>query len=175
MTVQITAAGDQLDSTRVLEVEERLRITLPSEYREFLLQYNLARPADNVYRTDKVTTSIRYFFGVSSDKDKDLVIQNQTVFANRLPKKMLAIAYAGGGDLVCLRTSDGSVYLWDHEREAGEGEEPRYENMARLASSFPEFLAQLQPYRATDFPTNPSQVKSVKLKPGFQEKFKKYM
>src|SRR5271156_3675440 len=139
MTVQITAGGVRPDPPPGLGVEERLGIKLPPEYREFLLQYNTARPADNVYRTDKVTTSISYFFGVSSDKGKDLVIQNQTVFANRLPKRMLAIAYAGGGNLVCLRTSDGSVYLWDHEREAGEGEEARYENMARLASSFSEF------------------------------------
>jgi hypothetical protein len=167
MAVQITASGEHLDTSRVQALEGRLRTTLPPEYAEFLLTYNVARPEENVYRMEKLTISVSYFFGVSSDSVSDLVTQNQVVFANRLPKRILAIAYAAGGNLVCLRTSDGLIYLWDHEKEANEGEEPRYENMTRLARSFSD--------KATDFFPNASKVKSVKLKPGFQEKFKKYM
>lgn len=175
MPVQFSAFDQPVDPAQIPILESRVRATLPRAYKELLIQYNSAVPEENVYRTDRVTTNIAYFFGVTADQGHDLVAQNEVMFANRLPRGVLAVAHAGGGNLICLRISDGSVYFWNHEQEATEDEEPGYGNMVKLAASFQEFLEQLQPYRREDFFPNASKVKSVKLKPGFQEKFGKYM
>ena len=175
MTIEFTASGGHLDPARIAALEGTLRVKLPEDYREFLLQYNSALPEGNVYREDKAITAGEYLFGISPDRGHDLVVQNREVYANRLPRGILAIAQASGGNLICLQMSDGSVYFWDHELEAGADEDPCYENMVKLAVSFREFLERLGIYRREDFFPNSSKVVSVKLRPGFQEKFKKYM
>lgn len=175
MPIKLQAADRGLTPEQLRSLELALRLTLPEEYRSFLAQYNDVRPEPNVYRAGEVTTGIEYFFGVSSEENHDLVRQNRVTYAGRLPGKVLAIAYASGGNLICLNMSEGSVYFWDHEKEATGDQDPNYTNMTKLASTFDEFITNLQPFRAEDFRLGAATVRSVKLKPGFQEKFKKYM
>ena len=174
MTVEINPSKESLNPAQVDDLELTLRTRLPEDFKAFLRQHNAAVPAENVYRTGNITTSVEQFFGISTDENEDIVFLNQQMYSGRLPPRAVAVALAGGGNLICIRTSDGSVYLWDHEREALPDAEPTYDNMARLAQSFAEFLERLEPYRAEDFPSR-SKVKSVKVKPGFAEKFKKFM
>jgi hypothetical protein len=172
MTVQMTSRGGSLSSSQVQELETALRGTLPQDYKEFLSKYNVASPEKNVYEIGSLSTRVAVFFGVSDEKNHDLLWQNQRVYANRLPKGVLGVASAAGGNLICLRLDNGWTYFWDHELEAADDEEPDYGNMTRLAPSFSEFLDHLEPYRSDDSEPKPK-VLSVKLKPGFAEKFKK--
>lgn len=175
MAVEIRPSGEPLSPSQVDELELTLRTKLPEDYKALLRRYNVAEVPENVYRAGDITTSIEQFFGISKDENKDLVLQNREMYSGRLPARAVAIARAGGGNLICIRTSDQGIYFWNHEQEAFPDEEPGYSNMTRLADSFAEFLERLQPYRADDFPPSRSKVTSVKLKPGFAEKFKKFM
>lgn len=175
MAITFTASPEQINEGQLRLLETRFNIRFPAAYSQFLLQYNSAAPEPNVFQSEKLTTSVEYFFGVSKDRNHDLGIQNEVIYAGRLPGRVIAIALAGGGNLICLRSSDNGIYFWDHERESSGDLPPGFSNMTRLAVSFEEFLQTLEPYRREDFLPNASRVKSVKLKPGFQDKFRKYM
>jgi hypothetical protein len=56
------------------------------------------------------------------------------------------VAHAPGGNLICLslREEDrGTVWFWDHEQEAEEGDPPREDNLTMVAESFDEFASRL--------------------------------
>jgi hypothetical protein len=112
------------------------------------------------------------FFGVGQSPNDDLVTENRR-YDGRLPGNFLAIAGAGGGNLICLSLNDGSVYFWDHENEASEGEEADYSNVTKLASSFGEFIQRLEPRKKVIIDTKGEA--SVEFKLGAKEKFAKYL
>jgi SMI1/KNR4 family protein SUKH-1 len=111
------------------------------------------------------------FFGLSDLPLNDLFEQNRVVYRGRLPNGILAIGRTGGGNLICLSLSSGSVYFRDHEREGSGVESPGFGNMTIVAPSLLNFLKVLQP-RSMEIPTD-ARVISVQVKPGFAEKFKK--
>lgn len=84
---------------------------------------------------------------------------------------VLPVALAGGGNLVCLHLPSGAIYFWDHEAEAGEGDAVDFSNLHFLTDSFTAFLRSMVPASVS---TSGGTVVSVKLKPGFAEKFKDY-
>lgn len=173
MSIRLTDRGRELHEGDIDELETKLKLTLPAGYRDFLLAHNVAKPEPNRYQTGGVTTSVQRFLGVSQDANADLAEQNLTTYSGRLPFGFLAVAEASGGNLICIRTRDEAVFFWDHELEAAEDEGPSLENMKRLAGSFPLFLEALQPFDPKSVVLDPKQVISVKVKPGFLEKFKK--
>jgi hypothetical protein len=172
MPVKMTPVGPKLSLAEINSLESRLKVNLPQNYREFLLTYNAAEPVSNQFRRGEISTSVMTFFGLSDNRSLDLEAA-QLVYAGRLPEHVLAIAATDGGNLICLDLKNGSVFLWDHEREAGDGEEPGFENMDLLALSFTEFLEELQPFNPDDVVLNPADVKSVEFAPGFLDLLKK--
>ena len=84
----------------------------------------------------------------------------------------MPVALAAGGDLIVVNVDSGRVYFWDHEREAGLDEVAGNANMHLLADSFDEFMQSLIPFDSKTVVLDPAAVISVKLKPGFAEKFK---
>jgi hypothetical protein len=173
MPVQISPRSRKLTQADIDALQSRLKIALPPDYQNFLLDYNAGVPDANRYIAANVTTSVQQFFGIS-DLDYQDLAWAVTTYEGRLPSGMLPIAHAGGGDLICLSLEDGAIYFWAHEREAPPDQVTSYDNMSRLANSLTEFLDRLTPQAEGDFAQN-AQIKSVKLKPGFAEKFKKYM
>ncbi|MBI3896718.1 MAG: SMI1/KNR4 family protein [Gammaproteobacteria bacterium] len=173
MTVQFTVLGEKLDASKIAAVEKKLGIQLPKEYRDFLLAHNVAIPERNKYETEQASTNVSQFLGVSENKDDDLIAQSNS-YDGRLPTDVLPIALAGGGNLICLNLQDKAVFFWDHEQEANEDEVPSFDNMTFLAPSLKEFLVNLQP-DLDEVHVNPDDVISVKVAPGFNEKFKDYL
>lgn len=174
MSVTIEATSGRLSSKAIIALESRLGVSLPPSYREFLLKYNVAVPECNSYDGGQ-HVSATTFFGVSPNPYDDLVEQN-LVYEGRMPQGVLAIADAPCGNLICLHLTTGAVYYWDHEQEAAAFgyEEPSFDNMLLLASSFTEFLQRLQPFDPESVPFDPKQVISVEISPEAREKFKKY-
>ena len=169
--ITIQAKEPQLNIQDILGLEQSLLVKLPEDYKNFLLKYNVAEPESNIYKRGEFGVSVRYFFG-KSQKDYFDLIENNKTYHGRLPEKVLAIGEDSGGNLFCLNLKDESIWFWDHEGEAMEGEEVNLDNMTKLAQTLPEFLEALELYQLTDLP--PPDLKSIIYKkPGFDNKFKK--
>ena len=71
------------------------------------------------------------------------LLNRRKFYSERVPKSILPIAYAEGGNLVCLPIlpeSFGKVFFWDHELEASDGEPATWENLFKVADPFEEFF-----------------------------------
>ncbi len=149
---------------------------LPADYRNFLLLHNGGKVAKNYYEVPggKNTFEVRQFFGILGPNVESDLLHKREFYIKRTPGAIVPIAYAEGGNLVCLSTrpdSFGQVFFWDHELEASDGEEATWENLFKVADSFDEFFQNLHtpPERAH---LKSSQATKVWIKPGFLESLK---
>ncbi len=69
------------------------------------------------------------------------------ILSGRIIKGFLPIGDDPGGNFYLLGTTKeyfGQIYFWDHENEAQlHNEQPYFDNMSFIASSFTEFLNKL--------------------------------
>ncbi|MEV4416516.1 SMI1/KNR4 family protein [Catellatospora sp. NPDC049609] len=126
----------------VARLEHRIRRSLPADYRAYLLNQDGGRPITN----DK---AVKEIFGIREDApDWANMWDKLDIFHGRYPAWLLPVAQDEYGNLfaLSLREQDfGSVWFWDHEEEADEGEPPSEDNIEKWADSWTEFLASLQP------------------------------
>lgn len=173
MPVLMNAKNAGLSEKEVDELQRRLGRQLPVEYRQFLVRGNVFVPDSNRITGQGMIGSVVKFLGVSLDPTEDLHATMET-YVDRVPVNAIPVALAGGGNLVCIDLVTGATYLWDHENEAVEGEEPDFRNMHLLAESFSRFVDAMEPFDPSTVVLDPKDVVSVKLKPGFAEKFKDF-
>ena len=138
--------------------EESIGGRLPVGYRSFLLMCNGARPESNQFEIPGASnhSCVNDFLGTDEILDD--------LRKGRLPKGMLPIAWAEGGNLVCIRISDGSVIFWDHELEDDV-------NIFEISCSFESFLSMLRPFDSGSVELDPDDVESVWVDPDFKPKF----
>lgn len=170
MTVKMSPKFPGLTIDEVNVVESLAIHPLPTDYRNFLLSGNVFVPEENRFAGPDVTGRVAKFLGLSTQRDEDIRAVVET-YADRVPENVLPIAQAGGGNLVCLHLLSGAIYFWDHEAEAGEGDAVDHSNLHYLSDSFSAFLRSMLP---ASVDSSEGTVVSVKLKPGFAEKFKGY-
>lgn len=120
---------------------ERIGVPLPASYREYLLEQDGGRLAPN-------NEAVKTVFGLGDVPDGSNMWRKLTTYAGRVPNWLLPVASDEYGNLfaVSLRQQDnGSVWFWDHEEEADEGEPPSEENIAYKGEDWPGFVAGLAP------------------------------
>ena len=123
---------------RILSLEQKLGLTLPSDYRDFIATH---RESSN--RPPQVVSSNPDYWGVSNifelgDGASYLQVdENYRLVGDVIPKATVAIADDGAGNLFLLdcRLGSGRVDWWDHEQNLGE------DRVEMAASSFTEFLS----------------------------------
>jgi hypothetical protein len=137
---------DPASEEQVAAAERLLEVRLPEQYRRFLVEEaNGARPEQNLLHDDESGAGVDEYLGIDQSGDSDLVVVYET-FRDRVPSWLLPVAHAPGGNLICLslREEDrGTVWFWDHEQEAEEGDPPREDNLTMVAESFDEFASRL--------------------------------
>ena len=114
---------------------------VPDDYRSYLLQQDGGRLIDN-------SEAVKYIFGLGDVPDYMSMQGKLRTYHDRVPRWLLPVARDEYGNLyaISLRDSDsGSVWFWDHEREADEGEPPTEDNIKLRAPSWTAFLEGLQP------------------------------
>lgn len=153
------------------QLEKSLGFRLPAAYADFLRTFNGATPRPNVFDAKGFKGSVTSFLGRASAPLDDLQSTIQA-YTGRLPDRVIPVALAAGGNLIVLELDTGRTYAWDHEREAQDGEMPSHANLHWAAESFDDFLKALHPFDPEDIKLDPANVVSVKVKPGFLEKFK---
>ena len=145
MAVTISGSHATLQEDDITELERLLGVTLPGDYRLFLLAHNGGRPTPDGFlksRDESDRDAIDWFLGVQAGAHNDLLSYVET-YRDRIPPDLLPIAHDPFGNLVCLAVAgprSGWVYFWDHEEEAPEGEAPDYRNVAPIARSLYAFL-----------------------------------
>lgn len=148
MRIVITGSGKQLSEADIDSFEKDLKISLPSEYRNFLLKNNGGYVEPNIfyYRDEdnfETNSAISIFFPLDSSFDNCLQVIVKA-YRKRVPSHLMPIASDVFGNLVCLGVSERNqckIYFWDHERESNEfGDEG---NVFLVADSLHDFLLSL--------------------------------
>ena len=168
MAISIEKKGSPLISKDVDRLQHMMGGPLPEDYLGFLRKYNGGIPETNEFPIPNAASGS----GINQFLSAGEVINQKKKLVNRLPQIAWPIAFAEGGNYVCLvcREKPG-IYFWDHELEQEEDEMPGWENMFLLASTFEEFWQALEPMRLEDIRLEPGQVKSVWIDPDFKPQF----
>jgi hypothetical protein len=174
--IRIKGNKQKLDKNRVLEFEKKNNLKLPEDYIEFLIQYNGGKPSVNILDVDNFgQININLFFGIDLKvKETNLDFCFET-FKNRIPIGLLPIGESEGGNIICisLYKEIGSIYFWDHEMEADEGEKPDYTNMYKISDSFSSFIKRIEKFDPSKVEVNEQDVISVWVDPDFLKEIKK--
>jgi hypothetical protein len=94
---------------------------------------------------DNTLGILNRFLAIAGGPFDDLMEYVRT-YRDRILPNLHPIAYDPGGTVICLSLygpDRGSVYLWLHEYETDEGEQPTYDNVYFLANSLSYLLASL--------------------------------
>lgn len=122
-------------------LEQQVGRRLPDDYRDYLLRQDGGS-------LDFNSEGVQSIFGLGEVPGYASIWENLQTYHDRVPRWLLPVASNFGGNIfaISLRTSDyGSVWFWDHEEEADEGEPPAEDNIELKAPSWSAFLEGLQP------------------------------
>lgn len=137
----------------IVEFEKKEKISLPKEYKNFLLKHNnrsspinsmiIAMGIDN----HMIEETIEFFYDLSEGLDYEL--SKQILFyEDRISKSVIPIANLVGDNQICIRIEGedkGSILYWDHEYELEYYRFGKKENLAKIANDFNEFILMLLP------------------------------
>lgn len=144
--------GQSLSTAEVSAFEDQADLELPHDYREFALLHDGAEPETNIFPVGSGNESgVNRFIPLGQTLSERKYIDQVSV--NFLP-----VAWAEGGNYVCLDLERGGVFFWDHEAPSGD---------LKLAESFRQFLDMLAPFDVKDIRLEPGQVKKAWIDPDF--------
>jgi hypothetical protein len=130
---------------QVEKFEELIGAKLPSDYRDWLLEFNGGRPSPKrmefVEHGTSTGSDVHWIYGIGSPDWAD-VNDSYVTFKRRIPHACLPIARDSGGNQYLLDLIAGGIWFWNHE-EGTESPEDR-SNMSFCANSFTDFLGRLQ-------------------------------
>lgn len=141
MTVAYRRREPGAPADLITRLEQRVGRPLPDSYRDYLLHCDGGRLAAN-------HEAVKTVFGIGEVPDWANMWKILDLFQDRVPAWLLPVAADEYGNLfaVSLRDDDrGSVWFWDHEEEADEGDPPSEDNINLKAPDWPSFLESLQP------------------------------
>lgn len=155
-----------MKSIELARIEKELKVTLPEDYRRFLLEiggcafFGMRWVGPIQTRgPDWSRENVNVLYG--SELGKNHVLREEIkVYKNRIPRSLIPIGAGGFGDQFCLGIigeDSGKVYFWDHENERDEQDyrvvhgsgKPvsrafLFENITLVANSFADFLNGLE-------------------------------
>lgn len=148
MLNQVEDCGRPISASDIVVLEQRHGISLPHDYKTFLMKYNGGLPAPRAFPIEGLKNNpfgvVQEFLGIDCSLETSNLEWNYEVMKGRLPTNLFPIACDDGGDLICLSvcgTDAGSVLFWDCHTEPPV---PSYDNVYRIANSFGEFLYAMQ-------------------------------
>lgn len=132
----------------IRKLEEKTRIALPEDYKDFLLRHNGGEPEPKVFETQdgKVESRVKKFLSISDVSEDNLVEEIEGITrAGQIPGNLVPIAVDPADNRVVLSVGGpdiGKVYYWAWDEE-DEDHEASYKYMRLIANSFNEFLESL--------------------------------
>lgn len=150
----IQNSRQKINNKELSDLESKLNITFPNDFKEFLLQNNGGIPNPNVFdfiNRDgyNANSFVHYFYAVYDGNDYDSLESNYLLYSSekRLPSNIIPIAGDAFGNLICISISGddyGKIYFWDHELE---GQSESYDNMSLIKNNFNEFISNLHEFK----------------------------
>jgi hypothetical protein len=133
-------------------LENEIGSSLPAVFLEFLKSNDGAEPETNGFKVAmKNESGVNGFIPVREIPSERANIEN-------LPSTAFPIAWAEGGNYVCIDAASGVVYFWDHEQPS---------LPVPLAQDFADFLNLLEAFDPSSVKLKPGQVKSAWIDPDF--------
>jgi cell wall assembly regulator SMI1 len=145
MKPKFLGCARQLTEFDISELEQKIEIKLPCEYRDFLLECNNGSPEPYCFPIENCPQCGKFgwlhlFFGIDSMFETYNIENNYQVYKNRIPSDCLPIAMDPGGNIICLAISGpnaGYVWFGYHNFENPEAD---HSNCYKIANSFDEFI-----------------------------------
>jgi hypothetical protein len=144
--------GQPQSESALKAFEEQIGVMLPHDFREFTRLHNGAEPETNIFSAGKGNESCVNRF-IPLEK---ILSERTHIDQERL--RFLPVAWAEGGNYVCLDLDNGGIFFWDHEEPSDE---------LKLAESFRHFIEMLAPFDVKDVTLKPGQVKKAWIDPDF--------
>lgn len=151
--LEITGSYEQVSEADIVQLEKDLEVSLPFDYRNFLLSYNGGTlkpyylfPVHNNPRDSKAI--LTRFYSVTTHQDRYDDLRSRALEAGeRFPSELLPIAYDPGGNhlgIIVKGSEIGKIYFWDLDDEPIDEELLSYDKLYFVANSFSELLESLQ-------------------------------
>lgn len=136
-----------INETRLRALEERLGVSLPSDYRAFLQKYNGGIPVPGGFWITEGSdgSSIHQFYGLHDGPDW-LQLDIYSSAERGIPKDLLAIGDDGVGNTICIEVSreeQGRIFFIDHDLHPFH-EPESLAGITKIVDSFQEFLSALK-------------------------------
>jgi len=136
---------------QIKRLNGRLPRAAPVDLVTFLKAHDGARPDDNRFPIGRTNSAgVETFFSV-----EEMFEHRETFDEERLSARCWPIAYASGGNLVCLRwepkKASWMIVFWDHEDESE----------TKLADSFSSFLDTMTEFDPTSVADDPDAIGEV--------------
>lgn len=116
----------RFDNTNIEEhiatFEKQHDISLPEEYKKFLLTYNGGMTPKTKFKINRVSSDVRAFYGLgNADKNYNFqqLINNMNILEDYLEDDMLPIATTVFGDYITIgigKAENGSIFFKYHDR-----------------------------------------------------------
>jgi hypothetical protein len=136
-----------IDPADLVEFEEANEVSLPDDYKSFLLEYNGGRPEPNELL--EPSTDVQWLFGMVEEPAWASLFHALDTYEGRIPAWYIPIGTDSGGNIFIMslfEENKGVVALWWHEDEAEQNGSEYFDNLTHVADSFSEFMALLTPY-----------------------------
>jgi hypothetical protein len=131
-----------LDKNELKQFELKYGISLPADYRAFLIENNGGDPFG--YIEPIMQTDIQWIYGLHRGEYwASLYYIAEELLEGQIPNKLLPIANDSGGNffVLSMREEDYSkLYFWDHEEELEEDRSKWFKILHPVANSFTEFI-----------------------------------
>lgn len=141
MAVEYNEANPPASPEAISRLEQRAGQPLPEAYKAHLRQQDGGQLRTN-------SRAVNIVFGVGDVPEWASMWDILETYRERVPEWLLPVADDAFGNLyaLSLRPEDrGSVWFWNHELEADEGEPPTEENLKPAAADWASFIGSLEP------------------------------
>lgn len=135
-----TATDPSIAEIDIQRLEQRHGMTLPGDYRAFLLLRNGGRPERDLFFAPESKSNpvarINFFLSIGDPDDSYDLDSTLDAVADRIEKGFLPIAVTWRGNYICLGVEGdcaGRILFWD-------GHVLKGENVYPVAKSFTEFI-----------------------------------
>ncbi len=110
-----------ISNSDIENMEQKLGISFPSDFKEVILKNNGSSPELNVFDTDVSQERVAEYLLSFNQDDKGNILDTYYSIKDRLPEKCIPVMSDPFGNYICFNFSNEDspkLYFWDHENNS---------------------------------------------------------